>query len=174
MTRPLLLRTEAAEDGREIMLVRTAGGESLSTATNTPHLGGHVKYLMLITVADQDRLIVLDGGTAYPFTLPSFLPLPLKPPPSSTPAHSPGLPSIDPTKRRTPSNPKDSILTASPTSNCLPARLTLRPWTLDCLLAELAGVGLFWEEETLLFTELTAETEDATDEGLVEMDFPLE
>ena len=28
--------------------------------------------------------------------------------------------------------------------------------------------------ETLLFTELTAETEDTTDEGLLEADFPLE
>ena len=35
-------------------------------------------------------------------------------------------------------------------------------------------MGWFWEEETLLFTELTAETEDATDDGLLEMDFPLE
>lgn len=125
--RPLLLRTEATEDGREMMLVRTVGRESLSTATNTPHFGGQVKYLMLIRVANQDRLIAVDGDTAYPFTLPSFLPLPAKPPPSCTPAHSPGLPSIGPTKCKTPSNPKDSILTSSPISNCLPARLTLRP-----------------------------------------------
>ena len=48
VTRPLVLRTEATEDGRELMLVRTAGGESLSTATNTPHFGGQTKYLILI------------------------------------------------------------------------------------------------------------------------------
>ena len=46
---------------------------------------------------------------------------------------------------------------------------------LDCLLAERAGVGWLWADDTLLFTELTAETEDATDEGLLaEIDFPLE
>ena len=125
--RPLLLRTEATEAGREMVLVRTAGRESLSTATNTPHFGGQTKYLVLIRDVDQDRLIAFFGGTAYPFTLPSFFPLPANPPPSSTPAHSPGLPSIGPMKRRTPSNPKDSILASSPISNCLPARLTLRP-----------------------------------------------
>ena len=57
VTRPLLLRTEATEGGRETILVRTAGGESLSTATNTPHFGGQTKYLMLIRDVDQDRLI---------------------------------------------------------------------------------------------------------------------
>ena len=46
---------------------------------------------------------------------------------------------------------------------------------LDCLLAERAGIGWPWAEETLPLTELAAETEDATDEGrLAEMDFPLE
>jgi len=54
-----VLRTEATEDGRELMLVRTAGGESLSTATNTPHFGGQTKYLILIIVANQARLIGL-------------------------------------------------------------------------------------------------------------------
>ena len=53
VTRPLLLRTEATEGGRETMLVRTAGGESLSTATNTPHFWGQTKYLMLIRDVDQ-------------------------------------------------------------------------------------------------------------------------
>lgn len=107
-------------------------------ATNTPQFGEHTKY-------------------CFPPTDPSFFPLPEKPPLSSTPAHRPDLPSISPIYLKQPSNPKDSILTLSPTSNVFPARLTLRVKTSDCLLGA-RGAGVF-----VLLCE-NAEVE-ATEEG---------
>lgn len=70
----------------------------------------------------------------HPSTLPSFFPFPANPPLSSTPAHWPAFPAISPKYRRVPSNPRLSILTLSPASNDLPARLELRMKVSDCLL----------------------------------------
>lgn len=78
------------------------------------------------------------NGT-HPATDPLFLPLPAKPPPSSTPAHIPGFPSISPKYLSTPSKPSDSIRTLSPTSNGRPARLALLVNTSDCLLGGLTA-----------------------------------
>lgn len=70
---------------------------SFVVVTKTPHCGGQVKY-------------------CFPPTLPLFFPFPAKPPASSTPAHSPALPSISPTYRSVPSNPRLSMRTLSPSS----------------------------------------------------------
>ena len=70
----------------------------------------------------------------HPATLPLFFPFPANPPLSSTPAHIPGFPSISPRYLSTPSNPRDSIRTLSPTSKGLPLRLTLLANTSDDLL----------------------------------------
>jgi hypothetical protein len=78
------LRDEATEEGRYWDPGPTVGADNLVVATKTPHLGGQVKYCL-------------------PATEPSFLPLPAKPPPSSTPAHKPGFPSISPTNLKIPS-----------------------------------------------------------------------
>ncbi len=100
------------------------------------------------------------GGT-HPATLPLFLPLPANPPPSSTPAHIPGFPSISPKYRRTPSNPSDSIRTLSPTSNPRPARLALRAKTSDVLLGGRVD-GVFADG---VLPALIAEEEDADEDG---------
>jgi hypothetical protein len=41
------LRDEATEDGRDIIPIRTAGGDSFPEATKTPQLGGQEKYCIL-------------------------------------------------------------------------------------------------------------------------------
>jgi hypothetical protein len=70
--------------------------------------------------ASKDRI-------THPLKLPSFFPLPAKPPLNSTPAQRPGLPSISPRNLNVPSNPSDSTRTLSPISNGLPVLLILLP-----------------------------------------------
>ena len=83
--------------------------------------------------ADETRL---DTYATHPLTLPSFLPFPENPPLNSTPAHWPAFPSISPKYRRVPSKPRLSILTLSPTSKGLSARLVLLMKTSDWRLDE--------------------------------------
>lgn len=117
---------------------RCAGAESFVVAMNTPHFGGQVKY-------------------CFPPTEPSFFPFPANPPLSSTPAHSPPLPSISPIKRKVPSNPNDSMRTLSPTSNeRVPARLELRSTWL-CRLSGRAYDGVLGRTDA---------TDDGRDETL--------
>lgn len=68
-------REDATDEGRSNRPV--VGNDSFVVATNTPQFGGQAKY-------------------RFPPTDPSFLPFPANPPLSSTPAHSPALPSISP------------------------------------------------------------------------------
>ena len=105
----------------------------------------------------------------HPPNEPSFLPLPAKPANSSTPANNPGLPLISPKYRSTPSNPSDSNLTLSPTSNDLPALLALLVKTSE---ARLDGRGIVFLDVVPLrdTLELRAEDEDALDGGRPETD----
>lgn len=100
------------------------------------------------------------NGT-HPATDPLFLPLPAKPPLSSTPAHMPGFPSISPKYLSTPSKPSDSIRTLSPTSNGRPALLALLAKRSDDLLggrtAEAFAEGVRPAED--------ADAEDADEDG---------
>lgn len=75
-------------------------------------------------------------GTYSP-TLPSFFPFPVNPPPSSTPAQSPGLPVISPTNLSMPSTPIESTLTFSPTPKSSTTPLT----EVDLLSCRLSGLG---------------------------------
>ena len=70
----------------------------------------------------------------HPFTVPSFFPRPANPGASSTPAQTPGFPSMGPKNRSVPSMPRLSMRTASPWSNVRSLALFLlsrRAWTSD-------------------------------------------
>lgn len=97
-------------------------------------------------------------------TEPLFFPFPENPPLSSTPAQSPGLPSISPRYRRTPSNPRDSIRTLSPTSKALPVRLMLLGNASDWRLGGRTDVGVLARSGG--FGWLLVEDEEATEDGL--------
>jgi hypothetical protein len=76
----------------------------------------------------------------YPLTVPLFFPLPENPPFNSTPAQTPGFPSISPIYLNVPSYPSDSILTLSPISK---VRFVIFPKTSECRLGGRAEVGVF-------------------------------
>jgi len=124
-------RVDATDEGREYAPGPTVGGDSLATATNTPHLGGQSKYRLLRPQLYKYRNGRKQEENTHPSTIPLFFPLPAKPPPSSTPAHCPCFPSISPKKRNVPSKPKLSIRTLSPISY---SRCVLEK-TSDCLLS---------------------------------------
>lgn len=94
--------------------------------------------------------------------MPLFFPLPANPPPSSTPAHKPGLPSISPTYFNKPSKPRDSIRTLSPISKDL---LTLLANTSECRLGGrlggLADVGVFARSVVLVEAPIAEDAEAA-------------
>lgn len=167
VTRPL--RVDATEEGLETDPDPAVGVESLEDVMKTPQFGGHVKYRVLYEAVRQpykrwDRWTPpRNSYRTHPLTEPSFLPLPAKPPPSSTPANSPDLPSISPRNRRVPSKPRDSIRTLSPTVNVLPARLELLANTSEARLAGRGAAGL--EPVLLRAAELTAEDEEAAEFG---------
>lgn len=73
--------------------VPTVARLSFPTATNTPHIGAHSKYLFPSGVR------------------PSFFPFPANPPLNSTPAQIPAFGGISPRYRSVPSKPKEVIRT---------------------------------------------------------------
>lgn len=133
-------RDDATEEGRKI------GAESFAEATKTPHLGAHEKYDTLYMHSAQCSRKDINS---YPLTVPSFLPRPASPGASSTPAHTPGFPSIEPIKRSVPSIPRLSMRTASPGSNVRSLPLLLpctSDWRLsgrDDVLVEVEARGVY-------------------------------
>jgi hypothetical protein len=79
-------RCEATDAGRDVGAGVAVGGASFSASAKIPQLGSHSKYLTLGWSASFFRK---HGAVSHPSTEPSFLPLPLKPPSSSTPAQMP-------------------------------------------------------------------------------------
>lgn len=78
------------------------------------------------------------------------------------------MPSIPPRYFNVPSNPRDSILTLSPTSNdLLPDRLVLRAKISDCLLTGRGAKFRLPDAGVRGGIGLTAEEVEATDGGLL-------
>ena len=102
--------------------------------------------------------MILSLKKTYPVTEPLFFPFPAKPPPNSTPAQRPGLPSISPKYLRVPSKPRDSTLTLSPTSKALESLFEAS----DCLLGGRLGrveTGVLTRSGTLI------DDDEAADKG---------
>lgn len=102
--------TEAGRDGWTVV-----GAESLEASIKTPHLGGHEKYSTLYISISTQTPIIVGKESAHPSTDPSFFPIPLNPPSSSTPAQTPSLNCVAPRNLKVPSIPIPCILTLSPT-----------------------------------------------------------
>ena len=88
-----------------------------------PQFGGHEKYGTLVvsvplTAVKNVILAEAIGGRTHPDTVPSFLPIPAKPPSSSIPAQTPALNSVSPINLNVPSIPIPLALTLSPTTGC--------------------------------------------------------
>lgn len=130
-------REEATEEGRGM------GADSLAWATKTPPFGAQEKYW---TLAEHELCETSIHGLTHPLTAPSFFPRPAKPGLSSTPAQTPGFPSIGPKYRNMPSIPKLSMRTTSSGSNVrsFPRALALAlGLALDCRLSgrdEVVGI----------------------------------